>query len=235
MRRSSISCCAGWLRLVRTQAGTAQRSELPRLTRLWNPLPATRARLIPSRSQTVTKLLQESLASHRRANASHCLPVDSGGSSAPVRGDPPPRTSQVARVGYPVPQLSIAAVGICFAPLIELALNAQEPDLIGPIIRVHGWFLRHRKPRRFPACLRHVHGSPVLGLLRRLRPLNLTLSGLARCARVPQPEQSVRVPMFQRLTLRSVGGVLCPWRYRIAVEKERTAIELDPRAHQPRT
>lgn len=149
----------------------AQRPVLPRLARLWNPLPATRARSIPSRPQVVTKLLQESLASHCRANAPHRLPVDSGGSSTSVRGDLPPCASQIARVGHPVPQFSIAAVRICFTPLIELALNAQEPGLIGLIIRVHGWFLRHRKPRRFPACLRHVHGFPVRGLLRRLRPL----------------------------------------------------------------
>jgi hypothetical protein len=71
----------------------AQRSELPRLTRLRNPLPAARHRLIPSDPQVVTKLLQESLASHCRANASHRLPVDSSGSSAFIRGDLPPCTS----------------------------------------------------------------------------------------------------------------------------------------------
>ena len=193
---------------------------MPRPARLRNPLPATRTRSIPSRSQVVTKLLQESFASHSRANALHRLPVDSCGSSASVRGDLSPCASQIAWVGHPVPQLTIAAVGICFAPLIELALNAQEPGLIGLIIRVHGWFLRHRKPRRFPACLRHVHGFPVRGLLRRLRPQQPTLTGLARLARVPRPERSVWVPMFQRLTSCSLGGVLCHWRFWMAVMED---------------
>jgi len=93
-------------------------TEVPWLARLWNPLPAARARLIPSRSQVATKLLQESHASHCHANAFHRFPVDSGSSSAFVRGDLPPRTSQVAQVGNPIPQLSIAAVRICFTPLI---------------------------------------------------------------------------------------------------------------------
>lgn len=167
-------------------SGNAQGSELPRFTRLWNPLPAARARLIPSRSQVVTKPLQESLASHPRANAFHRLPVNSGSPSAFVRGDLPPRTSQVARVSDPVPQLSIAAAGICFTPLIELALNAQEPDLIGLIIRVHGWFLRHRKLRRFPACLCPVHGFPVLRLLRRLRPPNQPKPDLRGLLELPE-------------------------------------------------
>ena len=77
-------------------SGNAQRSEFPRLARLWNPLPAARARLKPSGPQVVTKLLQETLASHCRANASHCPPVDPGGSSAFIRGDLPPCASQVA-------------------------------------------------------------------------------------------------------------------------------------------
>src|SRR5438094_1342970 len=32
--------------------------------------------------------------------------------------------------------------GVCLAPLIKFALNAEEPDFISPFIRVHGCFLR---------------------------------------------------------------------------------------------
>lgn len=38
------------------------------------------------------------------------------------------------------------------APLIEFALHAEEPGLIGPITQVHGWFLRlHNSVRSLPA------------------------------------------------------------------------------------
>jgi hypothetical protein len=61
---------------------------------------------------------------------------------------------------------------MCPAPLIEFALHAEEPGFINLIIQVHGWFLRlHNSVGSLP-CLRHAHGFPVFGLLRRLRPLD---------------------------------------------------------------
>ena len=64
----------------------------------------------------------------------------------PIAGNLAPGASQIEEIGHPIPQLAIATVGIVPAPLIELALNAEEPSLCGPIIRVHGCFLRHHSP-----------------------------------------------------------------------------------------
>ena len=42
-------------------------------------------------------------------------------------------------------QACASTVGMASAPLIELALNAEEPSLVGLIVRVHGRFLRRGK------------------------------------------------------------------------------------------
>ncbi len=126
--------------------GNTQGSELPWFARLGDQLPAARAWSIPSHPQVVAKPSEEDLASLTGANTRHRSPVDPGGATAFVGGNAPPGAPQVAEVCHPVPQIAVAAVGIGPAPLVELALNAEEPSLISLIIRVHGWFLRLRTP-----------------------------------------------------------------------------------------
>ena len=103
------------------------------------------------------------------------------------------------------------------------------------IICVHKCFLRHREPRRFPACLRHVHGFPVRGLLCRLRLLQLIVTGLARLARcdVRAISQDSHVPAIDLASRRRRALPLAI--FRTAVRGGNTAIEPDIRAHQPGT
>jgi hypothetical protein len=65
-------------------------------------------------------------------------------------------------------------------------------------------------PYSSTASLRHVHGSPVLRLLRRLRPPRETSPDWAAC-RASRARRSREVPWFKRLTLDAVGGQLYPW------------------------
>jgi hypothetical protein len=62
-------------------------------------------------------------------------------------------------------------------------------------------------PYSSTASLRHVHGSPVLRLLRRLRPPRETSPDWAAC-RASRARRSREVPWFKRLTLDAVGGQL---------------------------
>lgn len=59
------------------------------------------------------------------------------------------------------------------------------------------------------ASLRHVRGSPALGLLRRLRPPRETSPDWAACR--ADAWRSREVPWFKRSTLDAVGGQLDPW------------------------
>jgi hypothetical protein len=65
-------------------------------------------------------------------------------------------------------------------------------------------------PYSSTASLRHVRGSPALGLLRRLRPPRETSPDWAAC-RASRARRSREVPWFKRLTLDAVGGQLYPW------------------------
>ncbi|MGB8842759.1 MAG: hypothetical protein WCC64_17020 [Aliidongia sp.] len=96
--------------------------------------------------QVVTEMFDEYLLTRRRANARDRHSVDPSRTPALVSGNPSPGYAEVAAINDPVPQVSVSVVGICTAPLIEFALNAEEPSLIGLITRVHGWFLRLRNP-----------------------------------------------------------------------------------------
>src|SRR5271163_3262124 len=53
----------------------------------------------------------------------------------------PRQDAYVADVCNPVPHVAVAVFRMCPAPLIELALHAEEPGFISLIIQVHGWFL----------------------------------------------------------------------------------------------
>ena len=120
-----------------------------------------------------------------------------------IAGNLAPGASQIAVIGYPIPQLAIASVGIIPAPLIELALNAEEPSLISSFIRVHGCFLRlHSLSVSLPAfalytafpCADYYAGSaPCFDLRRSPR--------LARC---PTSSDRARFPCssFRPLSLR---------------------------------
>jgi len=123
-----------------------QGAEFPWLARLGDQLPAGWARLVSAIPQVVTEVFNERLLTRRRANVRDRFPVNPCGPVALVPGNPPPGTAKIAAIYDPVPQVSVSVVGICTAPLIEFALNAEEPSLIGLITRVHGWFLRLRNP-----------------------------------------------------------------------------------------
>jgi hypothetical protein len=98
--------------------GDTQGSELPRLAGLGDQLPSARARPIPARPQTVANLNEKGFAPLPLLNPFHRHPVDPGGATAFVAGYLAPGASQVAEIGYPIPQLAIARVGIIPAPLI---------------------------------------------------------------------------------------------------------------------
>ena len=95
-----------------------QWSELPWLARLGNPLSPARARLIPTRPQIAAKLHEKGFTPLAITNLSHRHPVNPGGAITFITGNLAPGAAQVAGIGYPIPQLAIATVGIIPAPLI---------------------------------------------------------------------------------------------------------------------
>jgi hypothetical protein len=101
-----------------SDSGNPEESELPRLARLGNQLSSARTRSIPARPQVVAKLNEKGLAPLPILNPSHRHPVNAGGATAFVAGNLAPGAAQVAEIGYPIPQLAIASVGIIPAPLI---------------------------------------------------------------------------------------------------------------------
>jgi hypothetical protein len=129
-----------------THGRNAQGAEFPWFSRLGDKLPAGWARLVSAIPQVVTEVFYERLLTRHRANIRDRLPVNPGGAASLVPGNPSPGDAEVAAINDPIPQVSVNVVGICTAPLIEFALNAEEPSLISLITRVHGWFLRLRNP-----------------------------------------------------------------------------------------
>jgi hypothetical protein len=91
--------------------------------------------LVSAIPQVVTEVFNERLLTRRRANVRDRLPVNPRGPVALVPGNPPPGTAKIAAIYDPVPQVSVSVVGICTAPLIEFALNAEEPRNVSTILR----------------------------------------------------------------------------------------------------
>src|SRR5262249_36950605 len=100
--------------------------------------------------------------------------------------------------------------GIIPAPLIELALNAEEPSLISPFIRVHGCFLRHHSlsvPCPPSPCAR-LSRAPTTT---RAPPLDPP-SPVSAASSGPFPSNGSRFPC-SGFDLYPLGGMLWPWRY----------------------
>ncbi len=75
----------------------------------------------------------------------HGHPVDPGCASAFVRGYVARRDAACAG-RLPNPTYPDRRLGICLAPLVEFALNAKYPSLVGPVIHVHGSLLYPSRP-----------------------------------------------------------------------------------------
>src|SRR5258708_334918 len=107
---------------------------------------------------------------------------------------------------------------MCPAPLIELALQAEEPGLISLITQVHGWFLRFRNSvgslpafamyTAFPCSDYYAGSAPSIH--------HLQSPWLARLRR-RAVNQGSHVPV---LDLHLVGGILYPWRFRATLYEE---------------
>jgi hypothetical protein len=101
-------------------------------------------------------------------------------------------------------------------PLIQLALHAQEPGLVGLMIRVHGSFLRLRLPigsllafamwPAFPTSDYYASSVPLTPHPRSPRIARVRHGRGITGSHVPIPD------------LRSLGGVLYPWRLRTMAE-----------------
>jgi len=120
--------------------------------------------------------------------------------------------------GNPVSHVTVTVLGMCPAPLIELALHVEEPGFIRLIIQAHGWFLRlpssigslptFAMHTAFP-CSDHYAGSaPSIHHLQ-----SPWLAGL-RCRAAHQGSHG---PV---LDLHLVGGILYPWRFRATTCEE---------------
>ena len=98
-----------------------------------------------------------------------------------IAGDAREGDPQVARVGNQPPQLAEDVVGLVPTSRVQLPLLAPEPAPCragSP----HTWLSpAASRPYSSTASLRHVRGSPALGLLRRLRPSSETSPDLAAC------------------------------------------------------
>src|SRR6201993_3503434 len=122
---------------------------------------------------------------------------------------------QIAEVCNPVPHVAVAVFRMCPAPLIELALHAEEPGFISLIIQVHGWFLRLRNSvgslpafamyTAFPCSDYYAGSVPSIH--------HLQSPWLARLRR-RAANQGFHVPV---LDLHLVGGILYPWRCRATI------------------
>ena len=111
-------------------------------------------------------------------------PSDTGGVGPAVGRDPVPRHDQRGRVVHEVEQVIEPAARIGRRPTVKLGLHLRYPPprthpiLPGWVVVGRGVTIRWRVFRHYSlqslldttAALRHVTGSPGLGLLRRLRP-----------------------------------------------------------------
>ena len=193
-------------------AGFAQGPERPRLARLGDELPTRWARSIRAIPQVVAKAFQKCRLSQSRANALDRRPIDACRAAAFVAGDPPPGAPKIAGIDDPVPQISIGVMGVCPAPLIELALNAEEPGLIGLIARVHGRFLRRSKSIGSLPAFATYPAFPSSDYYAGSVPRSLHLQSSVASS-VSVAERRIGVPMFRLSTFCPLGGVLYPWRY----------------------
>ena len=105
--------------------GNPQGSELPRFARLGDELASARAGSKCSLPKCLPQVLQVGPFAHVATNASHGLPVDARCAFALVPAHAPPRASQIADIGYPIPQIAIGIFGMCLTPLIQLSLHAE--------------------------------------------------------------------------------------------------------------
>ena len=133
-----------WLSpVVILDRGNAQGTVLPWFTGLGDEPTPRRARSICAGAQFGLKLIEETLFPDFGADASRSHPVDPSGSAASVGGHSSPSVAEHAKVSEPTPHVLPTVVGMRLAPLIEFALNAEYPSLIGWVIRVHRSFPRH--------------------------------------------------------------------------------------------
>ncbi len=110
-------------------------------------------------------------------------------------------------------------MGIVPAPLIELALNAEEPGLVGLIARVHGRFLRRSKPIGSLPAFAPYPAFPGSDYYAGSAPRSIHLqSSVASSGSVA--ERMVGVPMFRFSTLCPLGGMLYPWRCGMTAREE---------------
>jgi hypothetical protein len=63
--------------------------------------------------------------------------IHPSGASAAIVPDAPPREPEVTRVGEPTPHILPCFAGMVTTPRVELALNVEEPSLIGLFTGVH--------------------------------------------------------------------------------------------------
>src|ERR1700733_1263929 len=123
--------------------GNAQGSELSWFSGLGDENAFGRTGPICAGAQLDLKSFQKALLTRFGADAPHGHPIDPGGTCASIGRHAPPGAAKRADVGQPTPHISPLVVRIFLTPLIEFALNAEYPSLIGLSIHVHGSFLRH--------------------------------------------------------------------------------------------
>ena len=95
--------------------------------------------------------------------ASHGHPVDASSSAPFVGGNALPGMAQYAEVGHPTPHVAPLIAGIGLTPLVEFALNAEYPALIGLMIHVHRSLLRLASPppSYFPSPCARLSRAPT--------------------------------------------------------------------------
>jgi len=101
-----------------------------------------------------------------------------------VAGEPSPSLVQSSAVTYEIEQINKDLIGVFVAPPIQLALHVEdERD-----IHLAGHASTSCLLAVSTASLRHVDGFPVLGLLRRLRPLSprSLVTSAIRCRKLPE-------------------------------------------------
>ena len=147
----------------------AQPAQLPPVLRD-QPLPH-RQRLEPPLPELRTDLGQERLHTHPLGDVANRVTVHASGAGTGITRDPFPRNQQERRVAHQVVQIIKAATRIGRRPTVQLGLHLPYPRMRCRTIHP-GVFGHYSSLLRYPAAaLRHVAGSPDLGLLRRLRPV----------------------------------------------------------------
>ena len=140
-----------------------------------HPLPHRQRREL-ARLEIVSQPAQERrLTEHDRARLH---PIDPGGSCPSIAPHPIPRHHEEGGIGDEVEQVIEPTTSIVDSPLVQLGLDLQYPQLgldrgsatarrCSPATSWHS----SNRHCELAGSLRHVHGFPVLGLLRTLRPV----------------------------------------------------------------